>query len=126
VFELRRWILHRDGVFISLLELFHGHLCGVGWIECMQCLLRWFILRHDWFIRSEWQLFSWVVFSCLSDRLLFLSCWEFSSHSELVELFVVHSRVVLRHDRSDCSVGRMRCGFILGRVCNCVFELFIW
>ena len=41
-------------------------------------------------------------------------------------MFVVHSRVILRHDRPDCSVGRMRCGFILGRVCNCVFELFIW
>jgi len=34
--------------------------------------------------------------------------------------------VVLRHDRSYRSDWCMRYGFILGRVCNCVFELFIW
>jgi len=75
VFELSGWFLHCDGIFISLLELFHGHFRGVGWIECLHGLPYWFILRHDRFIGSKWQLLSWDVFSRLSDRLLFVSCW---------------------------------------------------
>ena len=57
--------------------------------------------------------------------MLKLPGWDVSSHFKLICLLVLHCRVLLRNDRSDCSDGRLRCGLLFGRLCKCLLELFI-
>jgi hypothetical protein len=126
LFVLSRRFLHRDGIFFSLFELFHGHFRRVGWTECLHGLPSWFVLRHDRFIRGNWQLLCRKIFRKLGDAVFELPGWEFSSHFELVELFVVHSRVILRHHWSDCSDRCLQCGDLFRNLSDGVFELPGW
>jgi len=47
------WNLHFHCIIRNLHELFRWHFRRVDWIECMQRLHSWFLLRHDGFISSD-------------------------------------------------------------------------
>ena len=48
------WDLFVNGIFVKLRELFRGHFQRIGWIECMQCVSCWFILRLRGAVCSDW------------------------------------------------------------------------
>ena len=100
------WYVYLSGLSINLHELFCWHFCCDNWTECMQRMYSWFLLRHDGLIGSDRNLLCWDVFSCISFRLLLMSCW----HLHLSGISVKLLELCLRHFR---RYGWLECLYCL-------------
>ena len=84
------------------------------------------ILRDNGTYSSDWCMCSWILRRIVSNRVFELPRGIFSSNCRLIQLFVMHCRVVLRHHGSYCSDRRLCCWLIRSRLINRLFKLPSW
>jgi len=98
------WNLHFNGISIELLELLDRQFRCDDWIECMQRLHSWVILRHDGTVRVYWQLRRWDVFSCICNCLFELFGWNLFVGCIINELLKLSWRILFNNNWRDFNM----------------------
>ena len=70
-----------------MLELFSRHISGVDGIDSVYSLCRRILLRHIKSHSCDRKLLFGIVFGCLCNSVLKLSCWLVSSNCGLFKLY---------------------------------------
>jgi len=83
----------------------------------------WLVLRHHGPIHSDRCLYSWEIFSCLSQCLLEMSHRNISSLNWIQHMHDMSRRVILRHHGPIYSDRRLYSWEVFGCLCDCVLEM---
>jgi len=127
--------------FSMYVNLCSGNLCS-GWSDCLHKLRSWIVssvhgindmysvswrivLRHHGLDCSDGKLCCGILFSYFGDFMLKLYCWNLSGFGWIIELHIMHCRIILRHHGPYCSDGKLCYGILFSCVCNSVFKLSI-
>jgi hypothetical protein len=126
LFELCSWNVRIFGIFKQLHKLSYWDLSEHNWCHSMLSVSCGIVLRHHGTECTDGVLRRGYIFSCLCDNVLKLFEWGISGLYRIFSLYSMPSRIVLRHHRPLSSDGLLRCGLLLGRFLNGLFELFVW
>jgi len=109
-----------------LRELCYWLLLGIIWFKLMHGVSCWVVLCDNGFDCSDGHLCCWKILNRFINLVFKLPRWNLPGLNRIFFMYSLHWRVVLCHDRFDCSDGRLCCRLILNIFIDSLYKLFSW
>jgi len=126
MFKLFNRDIYIRRVVNELFKLSGWIISSVDWVHDMRILHFRIVLCHYWPKCSDRSLHRGLVLCCVCDHMFDLSRRVFLCDFRLVNLHLMHFRVILWRFGTECSVRCMLIRLVFRYFSHCVFKLLKW